>query len=141
MPRLSRYFIRSALVYLGIGFTIGGLILSAKGGYVNVQVWAWFPMHIVILIVGWLIQLSIGVSYWILPRIYLTDRGRSAWAWTGFAALQIGLALTLVCLLVLWEPSVQGLFAPALILQALGIVLYAVHAWPRIRPAIVRAPS
>ncbi|MBX3084459.1 MAG: hypothetical protein KF716_22670 [Anaerolineae bacterium] len=141
MPTLSRYFIRSALIFLGIGFTFGGLILSAKGGYVDPRVWNWLPMHIVLLIDGWLIQLTLGVAYWILPRIQLSERGRGVWAWTGFAAMQIGLAMTLITALTMWLPDVQVLFAPAVILQAIGVLLFAVHAWPRIRPAMVRAAS
>ena len=139
MPTLSRYFIRSALIYLGIGFTLGGLILAAKGGFVDGQVWRWLPMHMVLLIDGWLIQLTLGVAYWILPRIHLHERGRSSWAWSGFVVLQSGLALTLTTTLNLWIPAVQLLFAPALMLQALGVFLFAVHAWPRIRPTFVRA--
>ena len=139
MPTLSRYFIRSALIYLGIGFTIGGLILSAKGGLVDARVWALLPMHIVLLVDGWLIQLTLGVAYWILPRIHLHDRGRSTWAWAGFVILQVGLGMTLLTGVNLWLPPVQALLAPAVILQFVGVVLFAFHAWPRIRPALVRA--
>lgn len=139
MPTLSRYFIRSALVYLGIGFTFGGLILSTKGGFVDARVWGWLPMHIILLVDGWLIQLTLGVAYWILPRIHLHERGRRSWAWAGFIALQIGLVLTLITALNLWIPSVQLLFAPAVMLQTVGVFLFAVHTWPRIRPAFVRA--
>jgi len=139
MPTLSRYFIRSALVYLGIGFTFGGLILSAKAGFVDLRVWTWLPMHIVLLIDGWLIQLTLGVAYWILPRIHLHERGRQSWAWASFIALQTGLMLTLITALSVWLPAIQALFAPAVILQAVGVILFAVHAWPRIRPAMVRA--
>ncbi len=139
MPTLSRYFIRSALIYLGIGFTIGGLILSAKGGFVDARVWSWLPMHIVLLVDGWLIQLALGVAYWILPRIQLNERGRRSWAWAGFTILQLGLGLTLLTGVNLWLPAAQVLFAPAVILQVIGVVLFAVHVWPRIRPTFVRA--
>lgn len=141
MPLLSRYFIRSALIYFGIGFTIGGLILSAKAGYVDARVWNWLPMHLTLLMVGWLIQLTLGVAYWILPRINLGDRGRQRWAWASFICLQIGLALTLLTGLNQWLPAIQAVFAPALILQAVGVMLFAFHAWPRIRPAMVRAAA
>ncbi len=138
MPTLSRYLIRSALIYLGIGFTFGGLILSAKGGFVDARVWGWLPMHIVLLIDGWLIQLTLGVAYWILPRIQSHERGRRSWAWAGFTVLQIGLALTLLTALTVWLPAIQALFAPAVILQLIGVILFAIHAWPRIRPTFVQ---
>ncbi len=138
MPTLSRYFIRSALLCLGIGFTIGGLILSAKGGAVDPTIWVWLPMHISLLLTGWLVQLSLGVAYWILPRIALADRGRQRWAWGSFAVFQIGLMLVAASALAYWVPSTTVLLAPGVIVQAVAIVLFAVHAWPRIRPAIVR---
>ena len=141
MPTLCRYFIRSALLYMGIGFTFGGLILSAKGGYVDVRVWGWLPMHEVLLLDGWLIQLTLGVAYWILPRIQLSDRGRPYWAWASFILLQLGLFITLLTALNQWLPVLQSLFAPAVILQGVGVLLFAIHAWPRIRPAMVRAAS
>ena len=138
MPTLSRYFVRSALIYLGIGFTLGALILSAKAGFVDARVWAWLPMHMVILIDGWLIQLTMGVGYWILPRIQGSNRGRTFWAWASFALFQLGLALTLLTLSALWLPAIQSLFAPAVILQTVGVVFFAIHAYPRIHPALVR---
>ncbi len=139
MPLLSRCFIRSALVCLATGFTLGGLILTAKAGAFDARVWAWLPVHIALLLNGWLVQLSMGVAYWILPRILLGDRGRRTWAWAGFTVFQIGLALALLSGISLWEPEAGKLFAPAVILQAAGVALFAVHAWPRIRPTFIRA--
>lgn len=141
MPTLSRYFIRSALLCLVVGFTLGGLILAAKGGAVDPQVWVWLPVHMALLLNGWLVQLSLGVAYWILPRVYLRERGRRAWAWAGFAVFQAGLVLTVMAAAGLWVPEAASLFAPALILQTAGVALFAVHAWPRIRPTFVRAAS
>jgi len=139
MPTLSRYFVRSALICMAVGFTLGGLILAAKGGTVDVRVWALLPVHLALLLNGWLVQLSIGVAYWILPRIHLGERRRRGLAWSAFALLQIGLALTLISGLDLWWPEAGRLFAPSLVLQLIAIVLFALHAWPRIRPAMVRA--
>jgi hypothetical protein len=141
MPTLSRYFIRSALVYLGIGFTLGGLILSAKAGATDPRVWSLLAVHIAFLVNGWLVQLSLGVAYWILPRIHLGDRGRRGWAWASFVMLQTGLVLAGISGAGLWFPPLTQLFAPAFCLQAIGIGLFAVHAWPRIRPALIRTQS
>jgi hypothetical protein len=141
MPTLSRYFIRSALLCLALSFTLGGLILAAKGGAVDPQVWEWLPVHMAVLLNGWLVQLSLGVAYWILPRVYLRERGRRAWAWAGFAFFQAGLALTLLAAAGLWLPAAANFFAPSLILQVAGVALFAVHAWPRIRPTFVRTAS
>ncbi len=139
MPLLSRCFVRSALLYLGIGFTIGGLILSAKGGAVEPSVWLWLPAHIAILLNGWLVQLALGVAYWIMPRIHEGERGRRAWAWGAFVLMQIGLLLTVLSGIRIWLPELNQLFAPAFCIQAIGVMLFAVHAAPRIRPAFINA--
>ncbi len=138
MPRLSRYFVRSALVQLALGFVLGGFILAAKAGAADIRLRELIPVHFDVLIIGWLIQLSIGVAYWIFPRILLHDRGRPHLAWAAFVLLQAGLLFNLVSLLRLWLPETGGLFGPALALQMLAMVLFIVHLLPRIRPAIAR---
>ncbi len=138
MPLLSRYYIRSALLCLAVGFTIGGLILSAKGGAVDARVWTWLPEHIGLVLYGWLVQLTLGVAYWILPRVNVAERGRAGWAWASFAVAQTGIGLNLLSLLRLWIPAADGLFPMAVVWQVVGVMLFAVHAWPRIHAAIVR---
>src|SRR5687767_2289161 len=102
MPRLSRWFIRAALLHLSAGVLLGGLILSAKG-YPGALGWSWLllPAHIELLVFGWLIQLTLGMAYWILPRLDARgDRGRTGWAWASFWALNVGVAGTTALLLI-----------------------------------------
>lgn len=138
MPGLSRYFVRSSLLCLGLGFTLGGLILSAKAGLVTTDVWIWLPAHIALLLFGWLIQLALGVGYWILPRQVGGDRGQPAWAWGSFAACQAGLALVIFSLLGMWIGPAGQLLTPGIILLALGVGAFAIHAMPRIRATITQ---
>jgi hypothetical protein len=142
MPRLSQYFVKSALLCLALGFSIGGLILASKAtAAVSPMVWVWFPAHIIILLDGWLVQLAIGVAYWILPRILGSDRGRTRWAWASFALLQTGLALVTASLLQVWWPPARYLVGVGAGLHALALLAFAVHAWPRVRAAVVRAST
>jgi hypothetical protein len=141
MPRLSQYFVKSALLCLALGFTLGGLMLAAKAGAVSSIVWQWLPAHIVLLLSGWLVQLALGVAYWILPRIALSERGRTRWAWSAFAAFQVGVLLVVFSLLQIWWPPARQVLAPGVVLQALAVVLFVVHAWPRVRPAFVRSEA
>jgi Ni/Fe-hydrogenase subunit HybB-like protein len=140
MPLLSRWFARTALIYLFIGFSLGGLILSAKAGIVDARVWVWLLPHADILIVGWLIQLAMGVSYWILPRIREAGRGRVALAWTAYVLLNIGLCLGAgFSLLDYWLQSdgwLSRMFIPGLLVQAIAMCVYVIYAWPRILPTI-----
>jgi heme/copper-type cytochrome/quinol oxidase subunit 1 len=98
MPRLSQYFVKSSFICLAAAFTISGLILAAKGGLGSPVVWEWLPAHIALALNGWLIQLAMGVAYWIFPRILGADRGRPFWAWTAFFVFQGGILLVVISL-------------------------------------------
>ena len=64
----SRWMIRCALLYLLIGFTIGAIMLISKAYPTYSQVWMLLPVHIEMLIFGFIIQFTMGTAYWILPR-------------------------------------------------------------------------
>ncbi len=135
MPRLTVWALRSALVYLLIGFTAGAILLAHKGMAWTPWAWQWLPVHIVALLVGWMTQLAIGVAFWILPR-FGTRRGNVPLAWAAWGLLNAGLALAVLTTLLGWGRSV---WAVAQALQALGVLAFAVHAWPRIKPALTAA--
>ena len=67
MPRLSVWAVRLSLLYLLFGFTLGALILANKGVPFTPWVWNFLPTHIDVLLFGFVIQLAIGMAYWILP--------------------------------------------------------------------------
>lgn len=140
MPRLSRWFVRMALLYLCVGFTLGGLILSAKAGAVNGRVWLWLLPHADILVVGWMIQLALGMAYWILPRIRVLGRGRVALAWASFVLLNVGLLIGAgLPILPYWLPEWAWLaqaFPAGLLIQAGALTLFVLYAWPRVLPTI-----
>jgi hypothetical protein len=138
MPRLSQYFVKSSLIYFALGFTIGGLMLASKAGVVTPLVWAWLGAHHVLLVSGWLVQLAMGVAYWIFPRIELSQRGRTGVAWASFFILQIGLGLAVLSLLQVWWPDAWQLLAPGVMAQTLAVLLFVIHAWPRVKAAFVR---
>jgi hypothetical protein len=60
--------IRLALSYFLIGIGIGGLMLANKAIGFYPQVWLLLPVHIEMMIFGWIIQFTLGTAYWILPR-------------------------------------------------------------------------
>ena len=91
MPRLSVWAIRTALVYLGLGFTWGALMLSQKGVPLDTAVWRMLPMHIEFVLAGWTMQLAMGVAFWILPRFSRgSARGNESLAWTAYVLLNVG---------------------------------------------------
>src|SRR5690349_12237006 len=121
MPRLSCWFVRAALLHLALGASFGALILSAKG-FPGTLAWAWLllPAHIQLLVGGWMIQLSFGVAYWILPRLSgANERGKPVWAVISFVALNAGVAGAAM-LLVLRALS-RSRLVDALLIPAAGL--------------------
>jgi hypothetical protein len=137
MPRISCWFVRASLVHLGTGALFGGLILSAKG-FPPLLSWAWLLLtaHIQVMVGGWLVQLALGMAYWLLPPLDAHgDRGRPAWVWTSFAALNggVGSAALLLLVRVWWRtPWLDALLVAAALAQMGALVVFARHAWPRI---------
>lgn len=130
MPRLSRWFVRAALVYLAVGFTLGALMLSNKGLSLSATIWRLLPAHIECMLLGWTLQLMMGVAFWILPR-FQGQRGREAPAWMAFWLLNAGVLLAgLGATLAL---PAQVVLAGRLA-EVAAVVTFAVHAWPRIKP-------
>ena len=63
MPRLSVWTIRAALVALGIGFLFGALMLANKGVPFDPSLWRLLPAHIELVLLGWTMQLALGVAF------------------------------------------------------------------------------
>ena len=131
MPRLSYLFIRASLIYLVLGFTLGGLILVNKSIPFAPFIWALLPAHIEFLILGWLTQLALGVAFWILPRLASnTPRGNERWSWAAFTLVNLGIALNVASPYV----GLTWLGLLARILQAAGVAAFAIGNWQRIYP-------
>lgn len=130
MPRLSVWMIRTALLHLLAGFTIGALLLANKGILIHPLLWRLLPIHIELLLLGWTLQLALGVAFWILPR-FQNERPRTGLAWAAYLLLNTGIGL--VAGGVVWTAWPLLLFWGRLI-EVAAVTTFAIHAWPRIKP-------
>jgi hypothetical protein len=130
MPRLSVIAIRLSLAYLFTGFTFGALMLANKGVPFWPALWVLLPSHYEILLLGWLVQLAMGMAFWILPRF---AQGAARGNEKLFAAAVIVLNLGI------WLVILGGwLSAPVLLVlgragEAAGAATFLLHAWPRVK--------
>ncbi len=130
MPTLSRYMIRTALIYLLLGFTIGGLLLTHKGIPFYPQLWRWLPIHIQFLLFGWIVQLVMGVAFWILPRTWAKPRRpRATLAWIAYILLNVGIWLIVVA--TLWDGQ-QNLRLLGQLVELSAFIFFIMHVWRRI---------
>lgn len=133
MPRLSVWAVRLALLYLLLGISFGALMLANKGVPFAPWIWSLLPAHIDILLFGFVIQLAMGVAFWILPR-YRTgsQRGNENTVWAAIALLNIGIWIAAG---VSWS-NLPGVFsALSRLLEGTAAGLFAWQVWRRIRPS------
>jgi hypothetical protein len=138
MPRLSQLMIRTALIWLALGSTVGGLVLFNKGVPLLAWLWSLRAAHIHMLLVGWTVQLACGVAFWILPRLDAGgSRGDERPVWLCYGALNAGVILG-----ALYAPitNIVGSAArgvASIVMGGLYLIAAAAffdHTWPRIVP-------
>jgi cbb3-type cytochrome oxidase subunit 1 len=131
--------LRAALIWFGIGATMGGLMLAHKGVLFAPQVWSFYATHVHMMLVGWTAQFAMGVAFWILPRLDAGgSRGAVRMAEMSFGCINAGMLVMLVSGLAgalgasstSWPNGLAGL------LYAVAALAFAVHAWPRVRPML-----
>lgn len=138
MPALSVQMIRGAFLNLWFGFGLAVLLIGWKGNpdvFPN-TIGGWILAHVDLLLVGWMVQLAMGVAYWIFPRLpeTRTERGRYAYAYGAAFFLNAGVWCYTFAIIQGWG----WLQIVGLAMQVSAICAYAYHIAPRVRPAIVK---
>jgi hypothetical protein len=134
MPPLTRWFVKSALVYFVAALGLGILLQAGTVRELPLLRVAW-PTYVHILVVGWLTQLIFGVAYWLFPR-YSAERPRGSdrLGWTSFALLNAGLVLRII-----GEPmaalgsNMGALLVTSAVAQFLAGMAFVANTWPRIK--------
>jgi len=130
VPRLSQWMIRAAFIYLLLGFTLGALLLIHKGLSLHPALWAWLPAHIEFLLMGWIVQLTMGVAFWILPRYWQKPRRpKESYAQVAFIVLNLGIWLVVAGTTF---RAGEWVMLAGRVVETGAIVLFALHAWKRI---------
>jgi heme/copper-type cytochrome/quinol oxidase subunit 1 len=136
MPKLARWFVKSALIYLVLGALVATLALSSAAplppGLLALRPLAWH-----LLTVGWITQLIFGVAFWMFPLLGKQEpRGDERVAWTAFWALNAGLILRAAgepILALRPDLPLGPVLALSAACQVVSLWLFAAAAWPRVR--------
>lgn len=133
MPRLSRWLVRTAFVYLVLALALGALMTSpwAVARWPRLALAA--PTQLHLFVVGWITQLIAGVAYWMFPRAGRDVPPDDPRGWWVYGGLNSGLMLR--ALAEPWTGSDRALVLlpiSAALQLAAGVVL-VVTLWPRTR--------
>jgi hypothetical protein len=134
MPLLTRFYIKTALLYLIFALVLGATLLINQpqlSFYRELQI-----IYFHLFMLGWITQLIFGVAWWMFPIFSLENpRGNEKVAWTAYVSLNVGLIFRVVAEgTKAFSPSVaiNSIFVIAALLQLLAIFIYIIQIWPRV---------
>ena len=147
MDRLSSWMVRISLCWLLAGFVVGAMMMADARLDGAWRVWMG-PTHGHMLFVGWFLQFTLGIAFWLLPRTRSAERPlgyRESVAFAAVVMLDVGLLLRLAA-----EPAqraghhgnwIDALLIASGLLQLTAAVVFVVELWPRLAARQRRIPS
>lgn len=138
MPKITRWFIKSSLVF----FTIALALSAAQAVNATWEIATWLnsfaPVYYHLFMVGWVTQLIFGIVIWMFPKYTLEKpRGNESMAWATFWLLNIGLTLRLFGEpLIFMYPKTQflgSILVLSALLQWLAGLLFVTNTWGRVK--------
>src|SRR5512138_1759375 len=93
MPTITRWFIKTSFICLGLAL-VSGILLALQRPLNLGALSSLFPIYIHLLVFGWLTQLVFGVVFWMFPKYSVElPRGSESLGWWTYALLNAGLIL------------------------------------------------
>lgn len=137
MPPLTRLFIKTSLVYLVAALGAGLLLALRPLLPLPAFVDGLTPVYFHLFMVGWVMQIIVGVAYWMFPKwSKLLPRGHDALALATYWLLNAGLLLRIVAepaqTVSAW-PGWGWLIVLAATLQWLAGLAFVANTWPRVK--------
>jgi hypothetical protein len=137
MPRLTRWLLRTALIWFVLAL-LAGLLLAARAvAPLPAAINTLSPVYIHLLVVGWLTQLIFGVVFWMFPKQSAArPRGSERLGWAAYGLLNAGLLLRVVG--EPWQALAAGplpgaALAVSAVAQWLAGLAFVVNTWPRVK--------
>jgi hypothetical protein len=137
MPAVTRWYIKSALIYL-IAALLLALILALPASVgIPSFLRTMTPAYFHLFLVGWVTQMIFGVIYWMFPIITRAQpRGNERLAVASYVLLNAGLLLRVVgepLVSVRPDAGLGWLLAVSAVLQWLAAAVFVFLAWPRVK--------
>ncbi|MCC7358445.1 MAG: hypothetical protein IT317_03155 [Anaerolineales bacterium] len=137
MPRLTRWYLRTALIGF-IAALLIGVLQAARGLFtLPAVVNALTPVYFHLLMVGWVTQLIFGIVFWMFPKPSAArPRGSEGLGWATYALLNVGLLLRVIA--EPWQTLTPGdvpgsVLALSAVLQWLAGLAFVANTWARVK--------
>ena len=133
MPTLTRWFLKTSLLYLLLALSAGILLALPQGS----RLAGLFAVYIHTLAFGWLTQLIFGVALWMFPKNSAAKpRGHEWLGWATLILLNAGLLLRII-----FEPLQNSASVPfvgwmlvvSAVMQWLSGLAFVLNTWARVR--------
>jgi hypothetical protein len=137
MPRLTRWYLRTALIWFVAALLVAGLLAIQSVLRLPPWVLTLSPVYFHLLMVGWVTQLIFGIAFWMFPKHSAErPRGSERLGWATYLLLNAGLALRAIA--EPWQSLSPGTvpgtgLAASAVLQWLAGVLFVANTWPRVK--------
>jgi hypothetical protein len=133
MPPLTRWFVKTALVYLVAALVVG--IALAADVQLGPRSPALYAVYLHLFVLGWVTQMIFGVAYWMFPRASRErPRGHAGPVWAAYLTLNTGLLIRAAAEPFLGLSVALGrLLVLSAALQWLAGVLFVFHIWGRVK--------
>ena len=137
MPALTRWFIKTSLVYFILALNVG-LLLAVQGIWsLSLRLAGMFPVYIHLMVEGWLTLLIMGVVFWMFPK-YTRDRprGSEALGWATYILVNVGLIIRVISEPInTQQPAMLWgwLLVTAAVLQWSGGMAFVANTWSRVK--------
>ena len=138
MYSLVRRYIKTAILFLGVGLVLGGWMMAWRELAGTAPSAYMISAHTHAILVGFVMMMILGVALWMFPRPEKGDTRYSPRAAEGaYWLVTLGTAGRIAGELA--RPAVNTMAMRWAVLlcglaQAAGIALFFVNMWPRIRP-------
>lgn len=138
MHTLARRFIKTGIAFLLLGLAVGIWMLINRELYNRYATPFELSAHTHALLVGFMMQMIMGVAMWLFPRPAKDDvRYRPIVAEFAYWVLTVSTVVRVACELMrpsVTDPWIRWLIVLAGVGQAVGILLFFQTMWSRIRP-------
>jgi heme/copper-type cytochrome/quinol oxidase subunit 1 len=137
MPTLSRWFIKTGLIYFIIGLAVGCVLLAQPVFHWSSGLQVLRPVYLHFLFIGWVTQIIMGVGYWMFPKYSKEKpRGSEKLGWIVFSLLNLGLFLRAIgepMMILSPRPEFGWMLAAASLCLLLAGWGFIFNTWGRIK--------